>query len=115
MSTIQVLKCGITDLPVEALVNEANESLMEGGRVCSEIYTKAGRLFLRDACKKIGHCDTGSAVVTSGYGLDADYIIHAVGPIWRGGNHGEPRLLYSAYQKSMRQAQGLHEEAICAV
>ncbi len=104
MSTIQVLKCGITDLPVEALVNEANESLMEGGRVCSEIYTKAGRLFLRDACKKIGHCDTGSAVVTSGYGLDADYIIHAVGPIWRGGNHGEPRLLYSAYQKSMRLA-----------
>ena len=107
MSAIQVLKCGITDLPVEALVNEANESLMEGGRVCSEIYTKAGRLFLRDACKKIGHCDTGSAVVTSGYGLDAGYIIHAVGPIWRGGNHGEPRLLYSAYQKSMRLAMQL--------
>ena len=104
MSTIQILRCGLTDLPVEALVNPANETLTPGCQDSADIFEKAGRLHLRDACRALGHCDTGSVAVTSGFALDASYIIHAVGPIWRGGSRGEPRLLYLTYQRAIRAA-----------
>lgn len=95
----------IVDVDTECVVNAANERLAAGGGVCDAIFGTAGYRRLEAACNKIGHCDTGSAVITPGFDLKSKYIIHAVGPRWNGGKQREERLLYSAYQKSLELAK----------
>lgn len=104
MSGILIQKISITDVRADALVNAANSDLQQGGGVCGAIFTAAGSASLRQACNAIGHCDTGKAVITPAFKLHAKYIIHAVGPVWHGGQHHEPQLLYSAYQSSLKLA-----------
>ena len=104
MSSIEIRKISITELDTDAIVNAANEGLWAGGGVCGAIFRAAGYEQLQDACDAIGHCDTGSAVITPGFDLKARYIIHAVGPRWSGGKHREPELLYSAYYRSLELA-----------
>ena len=96
MSGIEIRKIGITELDTDAIVNAANEGLWAGGGVCGAIFRAAGAEQLQTACSKIGHCETGSAVITPGFNLKSEYIIHAVGPRWKDGQHGEPKLLYGA-------------------
>ena len=103
-STVEIKKISITDLDTDAIVNAANERLMRGGGVCGAIFRAAGYSELQAACNAIGHCDTGSAVITPGFRCKAKYIIHAVGPIWRDGKHGEPEQLRGAYKSSLRLA-----------
>jgi O-acetyl-ADP-ribose deacetylase (regulator of RNase III) len=103
--SIRVEKTDITDLDVDAVVNAANSQLLEGGGVCGAIFSAAGSYELTEACNEIGECPTGSAVITPGFDLKAKYIIHAVGPIWRGGGENEEELLYSAYAKSLALAK----------
>ena len=105
MNTISIQKTSITSLTTDAIVNAANESLWAGGGVCGAIFKAAGHNKLQAACNAIGHCDTGSAVITPGFNLPAKYIIHAVGPVWRGGNNNEPKLLYGAYKSSLSLAE----------
>ena len=104
MNTIEIRKINITDLAADAVVNAANEGLWAGSGVCGAIFSAAGYDRLEAACDAIGHCDTGSAVITPGFRLKAKYIIHAVGPRWTDGAHGEPELLYSAYRRSLELA-----------
>lgn len=103
--TIEIQQKGITDLDVDAVVNAANSQLLEGGGVCGAIFSEAGSYELEEACSEIRECPTGSAVITPGFDLKAKYIIHAVGPIWRGGGENEEELLYSAYAKSLALAK----------
>ena len=93
----------ITALDVDVIVNAANQSLTPGGGVCGAIHRAAGPN-LHVACERIGHTPTGGAVITPGYRLTARHVIHAVGPVWDGGTHGEPRDLRSAYLSSLRLA-----------
>ena len=102
---IQIIKKGITKLEVDAIVNAANSQLQAGGGVCGAIFEEAGYKELTDACRKIGHCETGRAVITPGFSLKAKYIIHAVGPIWNGGNSGEAKLLYGSYFSALELAK----------
>jgi len=104
-STISIQKIGITNLTTDAIVNAANDGLWEGGGVCGAIFRAAGSAPLTKACKAIGGCKTGNAVITPGFNLPAKYIIHAVGPIWHGGTHNEAKLLYSAYKQSLLLAK----------
>ena len=99
MGTITVKKIGITKLHTDAIVNAANDGLYQGGGVCGAIFAEAGADQLTKACREIGGCKTGNAVITPGFNLPAKYIIHAVGPVWSGGNYNEPKLLYSAYKQ----------------
>lgn len=105
MVNISIIKKGISDLDIECIVNAANEHLREGSGVCGAIFAVADRAQLRAECSRIGHCDTGSAVITSGCGTRAKYIIHAVGPIWHGGSSGEEEKLYGAYHSSLELAR----------
>jgi O-acetyl-ADP-ribose deacetylase (regulator of RNase III) len=93
----------ITTLDTDAIVNAANESLAPGGGVCGAIHRAAGPELAR-ACAAIAHCPTGEARITPGFRLPAKYVIHAVGPVWRGGGQGEAELLASAYRSAMRLA-----------
>jgi ribA/ribD-fused uncharacterized protein len=104
MSTIEIRKTSITSLETDAIVNAANEGLWAGGGVCGAIFRAAGYEQLQESCSRIGHCDTGSAVITPGFHLKSRYIIHAVGPRWAGGMHGEPEQLYGAYYRSLELA-----------
>ena len=104
VSAIELRKCGITDTGAEAIVNAANEYLRAGSGVCGAIFKAAGSEKLQEECESIGHCDTGDAVMTSGYEL-CDYIIHAVGPIYDGGRSREAELLYSCYRRSLDLAK----------
>ncbi len=104
MRSIKIRRISITDLDTDAIVNAANEGLWAGGGVCGAIFRAAGHDRLQAACDKIGHCDTGSAVITPGFDLKAKYIIHAVGPRWRDGRHHEPELLYGAYMSALELA-----------
>lgn len=103
-NSVEIKKIGITNLKADAVVNAANEGLWAGGGVCGAIFRDAGHDKLQAACNAIGHCDTGSAVITPGFDLPAKYIIHAVGPVWYGGERNEPRLLYGAYYRSLELA-----------
>lgn len=107
---IQIIKKGITKLEVDAIVNAANSQLQAGGGVCGAIFEEAGYKELTAACRKIGHCETGSAVITPGFSLKAKYIIHAAGPIWNGGNSGEAKLLHGSYFSALElaKANGCH-------
>ncbi len=104
MSDIKIRQSGIIELETDAIVNAANENLTSGGGVCGAIFRAAGDK-LKEACAEIGGCATGDAVVTPGFDLSVKYIIHAVGPVWRGGDHDEARYLYSAYEKSLEIAK----------
>lgn len=104
MSTINIVKADIAQVDVDAIVNAANEGLRAGGGVCGAIFRAAGREKLQAACDAIGHCNTGEAVITPGFALKARYVIHAVGPVWYGGNRDEPKLLADCYTRSLELA-----------
>jgi O-acetyl-ADP-ribose deacetylase (regulator of RNase III) len=94
----------ITTLALDAIVNAANTALAPGGGVCGAIHRAAGPE-LADACARLGPCPTGEARLTPGFHLPARFVIHAVGPVWQGGTHGEADLLASAYRASLRVAR----------
>jgi O-acetyl-ADP-ribose deacetylase (regulator of RNase III) len=106
----------ITTLATDAIVNAANESLAPGGGVCGAIHHAAGPELAR-ACAAIGRCPTGEARITPGFRLPAKFVIHAVGPMWRGGELGEAELLALAYRSSLALAEenGLRSIAFPAI
>lgn len=105
MGTIKTVKGDITIQRVDAIVNAANERLLQGGGVCGAIFAAAGARKLQKACDAIGYCATGDAVITEGFELPASYIIHTVGPVWHGGESGEEAKLASCYTRSLEIAE----------
>ena len=105
MSSILIVKESVTKLLIDCVVNAANEGLWAGGGVCGVIFAEAGHEQLTRACRAIGRCETGGAVITPGFDLCAKHIIHAVGPVWNGGRSGDAELLYNAYYNSLKLAK----------
>ena len=104
---IEVATGDITAMRVDAVVNAANHLLVGGGGVDGAIHRAAGWDELQDACRRLGGCEPGQAKATPGFALPARWIIHAVGPVWRGGQTGEPDVLESCYRAALAVADGL--------
>jgi O-acetyl-ADP-ribose deacetylase (regulator of RNase III) len=113
---IEIHQGDITRLALDAIVNAANEQLLPGGGVCGAIHRAAGPQ-LAEACRALGHCATGLAVITPGFDLPAKFVIHAVGPVWHGGAQGEAELLAGAYRSSLAlcREHGLRSVAFPAI
>src|SRR5262245_38214921 len=101
---IEITQGDITAEDVDAIVNAANSALAGGGGVDGAIHRAAGAAQLRAACAALGGCDTGDAKATPGFSLPARWVIHTVGPVWRGGQQGEAELLASCYQRCLAVA-----------
>ena len=111
MTAIAIVKADITALSVDAIVNAANERMLGGGGVDGAIHRAAGPA-LFGACLRVPEvrpgvrCPTGESRITPGFRLPSRFVIHTVGPVWRGGHHGEPALLASCYRSALALAQG---------
>ncbi len=104
MAQIEILRTDITTLGVDAIVNAANSELEDGAGVCGAIHRAAGPGLLAE-CRRLGGCPVGEARITGAYDLPARHVIHAVGPVWRGGGHGESELLAGCYRNSILLAE----------
>lgn len=109
---LHIVRNDITRMQVDAVVNAANQDLLQGGGVCGAIFAAAGAPELQAACDAIGHCNTGDSVATPAFKLSAKHIIHTAGPVWQGGTHGEEQALRSCYHTALTLAHELGDTSI---